>query len=364
MRHGFFTWILPGAVLFLSCGRSVPESSDLKPIQPRVTTQPVRFDSDDPAIWVNPVDPAQSLILGTDKNTDGALYVFGLDGKIIEQKTVRNLKRPNNVDIEYGLMLQGKPTDIAVVTEREANRIRVFRLPEMDAIDSGGIEVFAGETQREPMGIACYKRPADGAIFAIVSRKSGPTAGGYLWQYRLEDDGSGRVKGVKVREFGLFSGKKEIEAVAVDDPLGYVYYADEQVGVRKYAADPDASKANDELALFANEGFSADQEGISVYQVNDGTGYIIVSDQGANTYHIYRREGEPGSPHRHQQVKVVRLSTNASDGSDVSNAALGSAFPLGLFASMSDDKTFHLYSWADIAGSDLLVAPGGRKQSQ
>ena len=302
------------------------------------------------------------MIVGTDKNSDGALYVFGLDGKVIEEKTVRHLNRPNNVDVEYGLAFQGKPIDIAVVTEREANKLRIYRLPDMAAIDGGGIDVFTGESQRAPMGIACYKRPSDGVIFAIVSRKSGPTKGGYLWQYRLEDDGAGHVRGIKVREFGLFSGKKEIEAVAVDDPLGYVYYAEEQVGVRKYAADPDAPHADAELALLASEGFANDQEGISVYQVNDGTGYIIVSDQGANTYHIFKREGEPGNPHQHHLVKIVKLSTKTSDGSEVTNAALGSAFPLGLFVSMSDDKTFQIYSWADIAGNDLVIAPGGRRR--
>jgi 3-phytase len=364
MRNRHFTWMIPGTALFLCCGMSSRAPQDLKPIQPRATTQPVRHDSDDPAIWVNRSNPAQSLIVGTDKNSDGALYVFGIDGKIIEDKTIRGLKRPNNVDVEYGLMFQGKPVDIAVVTEREANKLRVYRLPDMASIDGGGIEVFTGESQRAPMGIACYRRPSDGAIFAIVSRKSGPTKGGYLWQYRLEDDGSGHVKGTKAREFGLFSGKKEIEAVAVDDPLGFVYYADEQAGVRKYAADPAAPHADAELALFATEGFTDDQEGISVYQVNDGTGYIIVSDQGANTYHIFRREGEPGNPHLHRPIKIVKLSTKTSDGSDVTNAALGSAFPLGLFVSMSDDRTFHFYSWADIAGSDLVTAPGGRKQAR
>jgi len=56
---------------------------------------------------VNPSDPSKSLILGTDKDLDGALYVFDLEGKIQEDKTVRGLKRPNNVDIEYGLKLKG-----------------------------------------------------------------------------------------------------------------------------------------------------------------------------------------------------------------------------------------------------------------
>ena len=46
-------------------------------------------DTDDPAIWINPADPAKSLIIGTDKDDDGAYYVYDLDGKIIEEKTVR-----------------------------------------------------------------------------------------------------------------------------------------------------------------------------------------------------------------------------------------------------------------------------------
>ena len=78
------------------------------------------------------------------------------------------------------------------------------------------------------------------------------------------DDGTGSVVAKKVREFGQFSGTGEIEAVAVDDELGYVYYSDEGAGVHKYHADPDAPKADEELALFATSGFTEDREGISI----------------------------------------------------------------------------------------------------
>lgn len=335
-------------MLFSSnCGQDETKENVIKPI---IITEPVKHDTDDPAIWLNREDPSESLIIGTDKDKDGALYVFGLDGKIMEQKTVRNLKRPNNVDVEYGLMLNGIPTDIAVATERLENKIRVFSLPDMESIDNGGIEVFTGEEQREPMGIALYKRSNDGVIFAIVGRKSGPTDGRYLWQYRLEDNGSGYVTGTKVREFGVWSGKAEIEAIAVDDALGYVYYSDENIGIRKYYADPDIENANKELALFGTTGFAEDREGISIYTINDGTGYILVSDQQANAFRIFKREGESGDPHIHQLIKVVHVSTNESDGSDVTNAVLNDTFPVGLFVAMSNDKTFQFYSWADIAG--------------
>ena len=72
------------------------------PVQPRVVSEPVRHDTDDPAIWVDPADPARTLIVGTDKDIDGALYVFGLDGRIKQERVVRGLLRPNNVDIARG----------------------------------------------------------------------------------------------------------------------------------------------------------------------------------------------------------------------------------------------------------------------
>ena len=342
----------------IGCGEKKPKIAE-DALRPVLVTEPTERDTDDPAIWLHPTDRSKSLIIGTDKNEDGALYVYDLTGKVIEEKTFRNLKRPNNVDVEYGLMLNNVATDIAVTTERLTNKIRVFSLPNMECVDNGGIDVFVGEALRAPMGISLYKRPKDGAIFAVVGRKEGPTDGGYLWQYLLEDDGTGHVKGTVVRKFGAYSGVKEIEAIAVDDALGYIYYSDENVGIHKYLADPDAENADVELALFGTEGFAKDHEGISIYTIDDGTGYILVSDQQANAFRIFKREGEPGNPHEHRLIKVVNVSTMESDGSEVTNAPLGEMFPSGLFVAMSDNRTFHYYSWADIAGDDLVVAPDG-----
>lgn len=357
-------------LLILGCQKGVSENQNQQNvIKPIVVTDTVKYDTDDPAIWINHTDPSQSLIIGTDKASDGALYVFDLNGKIIEEKTVRNLKRPNNVDVEYGLILDSKSVDIAVATEREANKIRIYSLPDMEEIDNGGIEVFVGEKMRAPMGISIYKRPKDGAVFAIVSRKSGPNDG-YLWQYLLQDDGKGNVKGTKVREFGLFSGKKEIESIAVDDQLGYVYYGDEQFGVRKYYADPDMEDANKELGIIYTMDYKEDSEGIAIYPVDDKTGYILVSDQSANRFRIYTREGTLANPkeetlaepHNHKLVKIVNVMTNNSDGCEITNVPLNEKFSSGFFVAMSDNKTFQYYSWADIAGKDLVIAPNGVKK--
>ena len=326
-------------------------------LTPVLITEQSAVDTDDPAIWINPEDPAESLILGTDKG--GSIFVFDLDGQIVPDKTVTGMGRMNNIDVAYGFPLGGETIDIAVATDRNEELIRIFRLPDMTPIDNGGIKAFEGETDdRRAMGIAIYTRPSDGAFFAIVSRKFGPS-GAYLWQYLLEDAGDGTIKATKVRAFGAFVGGKEIEAVAVDNELGYVYYSDETAGIHKYLADPDAPGANQELAFFGTDGFAGDQEGISVYKIDDGTGYILVSDQQANTFRIFRREGEPGDPHNHQLIKIVKVSANESDGSDVTNVPVDERFPSGIVVAMSDNRTFHYYSWDAFAGDELKKAPNG-----
>lgn len=352
--------LLFGGLAMAANGNKPVSTLAINYLHPVLVTEMSRHDTDDPAIWINRKRPAESLILGTDKNRDGALYVYDLNGKILREKVVKHLQRPNNVDVEYGLALAGRAVDIAVVTERLTHKLRIFRLPDMEPVDNGGIEVFAGEPSedyRSPMGIALYRHPQDGTIYAIVSRKRGPTEG-YLWQYRLEDDGQGRVKGVLVRKFGAFSGEKEIESIAVDDAAGYVYYSDENLGIRKYFADP--RQGSDELALFGTEGFIDDREGIAIYQRDEHRGYILVSDQQGNCFHIYRREGESGEPHRHRLLKTVHTVTNECDGCEIVSTTLSDKFPHGMFVAMSNNKTFQLYRWEALAGDDLELRVGSK----
>ncbi|MEX1239559.1 MAG: phytase [Cyclobacteriaceae bacterium] len=316
-------------------------------VRPLIITEPAAHDTDDAAIWVNIEDLSKSLIIGTDKDSLGALYVYDLGGKIILERTVKGLTRPNNVDVEYGFDLNGKATDIVVVTERFTNMIRVFRMPDMKPLDDGGIQVFENERYRSPMGVAIYKRASDRAFFVIVGRKEGP-AEGYLWQYQLNATKSGNIAAHLVRKFGAWSGKEEIESIAVDDKLGFVYYSDETHGIRKYFAD--SQMGDEELALFGTTGFAEDQEGISVYEQTDSTGYILVSDQQASRFHIFSREGTNGLPHDYTLIKTVQVAAKESDGSDVTNQSFNNEFPGGLFVVMSDDRTFHYYSWQSLMG--------------
>ena len=343
----------------LATATAVPLYADT--LSPVVITDTLPGDSDDPALWLHPTDAALSLVLGTDKgDTTGGVYVFDLAGHIDRTRTVTPLQRMNNVDVRQNAVLGAVTLDIAAATERNRQMLRVFALPDMRAIDNGGILLFDGDTVRAPMGVSLYRRPGDGATFAIVGGKSGPTTGTYLWQYRLEADANGVVRGTKVREFGAYSGRKEIEAITVDDALGYVYYSDENVGVRKYYADPDSG--NTELALFATSSVIDDHEGLAIFERDASTGYIVLSDQGGNRIHIFPREGTSTNPHQHALQAIVPVRASETDGLDVTSRALGDAFPQGLLVMMSNRGAFHYYDWRDVQRAIDETQPGRRSR--
>lgn len=330
-------------------------------IEAEYGTVPLANDPDDPAIWVHPTDPSRSLILGTMKVAApaGAIVVFGMDGQI--RQVISGIDRPNNIDVEYGVRLGGRTIDIAVATERLKRQLRVFRIDPADGrlSDLGGVPILhdqAGEFGA-PMGVALYRRERDNAIFAIVAPKEGPRDG-YLWQYRLVDAGGGRIGATFIRRFGKFSAttvreENEIEAVAVDDELGYVYYADEADGIHKWHADPDHPDAGRELAHFGRTGFRGDREGIAIYTLPGGTGYIVGTDQidEDSEYHLYPREGTPENPHDHwREIAVLRGGADATDGIDISARALGPGLPHGLMVAMnSAARNFLIYRWQDVA---------------
>ncbi|OYD46160.1 3-phytase [Sphingobacterium cellulitidis] len=338
------------AIVFASCGDKLAPVAE-NALKPTVTTEVVPNDTDDPAIWVNPNDSSQVIIIGTDKHEKtGGLYAYDMDGKIINK--VVPLDRPNNVDIAYGFNLAGKKQDIAVVTERGTDKIRVFSLPDLKPLDNGGIPVFEGETERSPMGIALYTQldSTGNKIYAIVGRKIGPS-GKYLHQYELQDK-DGVIVGTKVREFGSFQGGKEIEAIAVDNELGYVYYSDEGFGIHKYYADP--SKGNEELAIFGQKDFKGDHEGIAIYKTTDSTGYIVASNQQNNSFNIYPREGDAGNPNQYTRIAEVPVSAIECDGADAISMPIGSKFPKGMLVAMSNGMVFHYYNWQEF--QDIIDA--------
>src|SRR4051812_16482465 len=75
--------ILLGLALGYGCSTTAARSNPHNGLATaHVETEPVAHSgdaADDPAIWINPADPSQSTIIGTDKK--GCLAVYDLAGK-------------------------------------------------------------------------------------------------------------------------------------------------------------------------------------------------------------------------------------------------------------------------------------------
>ena len=75
-------------------------------VLPTVETDPVphgKDAADDPAIWVHPADPTQSIIIGIDKK--GGLAVYNLAGRQLQYLAGGRI---NNVDLRYHFPLAAR----------------------------------------------------------------------------------------------------------------------------------------------------------------------------------------------------------------------------------------------------------------
>ena len=317
-------------------------------VQETFGTDPVLTDPDDPAIWFHPTQPELSLLIVTDKTERiGGLFVYDLNGTTIQH--IENIDRPNNVDVEHGFRInETLSLDVAVLTERAQKRLRIY------AVDAGrrrlyeltgkNTSVFSDSTGdfSAPMGIGLYKRPSDGKIYAIVSRKSGPNRG-YLGQYELIWNGQS-VDLQWIRYFGDFQGS-EIESIVVDDQLGFVYYSDEEYGIRKYHVDPANSQVEQLGLINTTTRWQGDSEGIALYTTSNTDGYLIMTDQIANgsVFHIFERQGN------NTYVKSIKTRAHKTDGIEATSRSLNGNFPQGLLIVMNEvQKNFLVYDWRQI----------------
>jgi 3-phytase len=325
-------------------------------VNPKVSTSPAKADADDPAIWIHPTDPAKSVIIGTAKGrVGGGLCVWDLDGRLVQHI---ELVHPNNVDVRYGMQVGDRRIDIAVVNMRRTKEMKVYEISDgrlADVTTSGGIKTPELIT---PYGICLYRRPSDGAMFVIQSTAKGATEN--LHQYRLEDDGTGKIKGTLVRIFGNNTIKHFVEGLVADDELGYVYASDESRAVRKYYADPDRGNDDQIVAFATDDGIIGEREGLAIYKGANGTGYLLLSSQHNSTIKVYRREGDDGDPHKHSLVTTIKaIDAIETDGLDVTNRPISKKFPNGfLVAHSSPGRQFNLYAWEDVAQNYLRIYTG------
>lgn len=351
-RYRYMGWAGAVAVLPVLSVLSVLWFSTVHPAAPRtaqvsatVETAPAPRSgdaADDPAIWVHPSDPSQSTIIGTIKRA--GIAVYDLAGK---QLQFLQVGRPNNVDLRYNFPLGGQPVDLVAVSERATNSIGVYRVdPATRKLENVAARTLGLGYRIE--GFCMYHNRRAGKYYAIVTSTSGRTE-----QWELFDNGSGKVDG-KFRRRIQLGGQSE--GCVADDELARLYLAEEEVGIWRYGAEPDDT-APPVLVDKTDSGghLTADVEGLTIYYASNGKGYLIASSQGASQYAVYRRE------ENNAYVATFAIGAGSAvdavtgtDGIDVTNVPLGSAFPMGVFVAQDDkndkgNQNFKLVPWESVA---------------
>ncbi|MGQ9907732.1 MAG: phytase [Candidatus Flexifilum sp.] len=316
--------------------------------------------ADDPAIWIHPTDPALSLIIGTEKTTDGGLVAYNLDGSIHQTVVIG---RVNNVDLRYGFPLNGVPTDILTATNRTLNSLAIYAVDaQTRTLSSVAADTYISD-MREVYGICMYRSARTGDYYAFMNSANT----GEVEQYRLIDAGNGQIAAELVREFVVGS---QTEGCTADDEAGVLYIGEEDVGIWRYGAEPDAGDAR-VLVDAVGDVLTADVEGMALYTAANGAGYLIVSAQGASEFVVYDR-AVPADGSANAYVGTFAIiesdatdAVSGSDGLDVTNFGLGDRYPDGLFVTQDDlnlnppaNQNFKLVSWRTIADAlGLIVDP-------
>jgi 3-phytase len=107
----------------------------------------------------------------------------------------------------------------------------------------------------------------------------------------------------------------------------------------------------------------ADIEGLSIYYRRDGTGYLIASSQGDDSFAVYERTAPYRFVDRFQIVAGVVDGVSHTDGIDVVSVDLGPTLPGGLLVVQDDSNTggnqnFKLVPWLRVAAATGALTTG------
>lgn len=236
--------------------------------------------ADDPAIWAHPANPARSLVIATDKKA--GIYVYDMQGKVVQFLPDGKM---NNVDLREGFDLDGKQIVLVTASNRTDKSIAIYRLdPELRQL----IDIADGVQPTglgDPYGLCMYRSAQDGRTFVFINGDDTRQR-----QWELVASGNGKVSAKHVRDMTFDS---QTEGCVADDHSGALYVNEEDVGLWRMSASPDGGDTKTIVERIAdNPAVKDDYEGLGIYDLGDGRGYLVVSSQGNDSYAVYRREGK------------------------------------------------------------------------
>ena len=329
---------------------AVPAPETMPLVRATVETVPVETGgdaADDPAIWIHPTDPAQSVVIGTQKKS--GLYVYDLQGKVLQFLPDG---RMNNVDLRDGFRLGGRDVTLVTASNRTTKGISIYALDPATRKLTDVADGLQDTGLKDPYGLCMYRSAKTKKTYVFVNQTDGR-----MRQWELVATSAGKVRAKLVRDLPF---ETQVEGCVADDETGMLYTGEEDVGIWREGAEPRGGPARASLVKVAdNPALKDDIEGIGLYAMADRKGYLVASSQGNDSYALFCRGGDNayvGSFRIGADVAAGIDGVSETDGLDVSSRAAGPAFPNGLLVAQDgrnvsppENQNFKLVPWERVA---------------
>ncbi len=291
-------------------------------VQPTVETGPVTHHgdaADDPAIWVHPGDPARSLVLGSDKQ--GGIHLYDLQGNDLGFTPAGRI---NNVDLRDGFVLGANEHTLVAGSDRTRHGVALFLLDGAARTLTELTDSFIATDLADPYGLCLYRSERDGSYQVVVNNADD----GRALQFLLTDDGQGGIAHELLREIPVGA---QAEGCVADDEHGTLFIAEEEHGIWKYSAETADGLDRILVDSFEHDRLVPDVEGLALWKRADGSGYLVASNQGNDSYLLYQRAGDHAYVGEFFIVAGDGIDgASETDGLEVTSAPLGPDYPQGL----------------------------------
>jgi 3-phytase len=317
-------------------------------------TEPIMLHgdrADDIAIWVDPVSPERSVVIGTSKGThdtwaDGGLFVYDLDGRVLQ--TVKDHGSMNTVDLRLDFPFGGQRIVLVASSNHKHNGISLMAFDPKDR-QLRDIAAPRIDTGHRGSGCCLYWDKKKAYVFDVAGT-------GQIQQFELLAS-EGKLVAKQVRTFDLGG---ESEGCVADEATGYVFISQESRGIWRFPVQPESGSDGVMIASIGRH-LKGDVEGLAIRPTGASTGYLIASSQGNSRFVIFDRQ----PPHRFLGAfRIVEGDSidgcEETDGIAVTSGPVGPRFPGGLFvahdhANREGGANFKFVPWEPIAKAARLA---------
>ncbi|HET9772912.1 MAG TPA: phytase, partial [Acidimicrobiia bacterium] len=344
--------LLAGAAPFLTpANAAMPEGNPAAAAETAVIAD---AQANDPAIWVNPTNEAQSLILGAN---DTRLVTYDMTGAVVAQDETQvpagtTAGDVTGVDVRRGVTVGAQPAaDIAAVVGNKIIRFYAIdpatrRLTDMTIAPEGINPETMKWRPRSARKVCMYTSPVSHTTYAFIMADNGQMA-----QLELKDV-NGKIDAAMVRGGTTDASAWDVSegtvsGCAVDDAAKALYVSDTKKGIVKFGAeptdptDPAGATLIDSPAPTGN--LLPSVKGLAVVGAGDTAGYLIASTVDVpsaavnNKFNVYNRADGTYTGRQFEVAAGAADQCDLTEGIEAAVGNFGAGFATGMF--ICQDKT-------------------------